>query len=768
MKVTIGLGPQTPNESAGFLSLNEVRASAKLASPAILHASVSTNGVEVIKDGSGILRQVKTSQVLADVVAANPFSYTISFYHAAGIGEKVGSYYPPGATPFQAVTIRNPDASTNTFNRLQVIESGGNSRTHEFVWTEAFKQWELITGNARRESKSTAWNYGTTTNRVETTSVKNAEGTTEVYRVVNTYQTFPWREELVQRVVGAAGSAQTTTWTYETNPAFPNSYGRVIQRVDPSGAWERYEYDSVGRTVKVIAAVGDAPVSAGESASRVAATTYAGDNMTITKVETLLGQEVARRYTVLHPGEMQAIVATTPGASQTDPSNLVTVTKKYTSGAFSNEVQSVKSPDGTMSLYTYLMSGNQKTTTVKTGQPNAGETDIVDGTRIVTVVDQAGNALTETTTDIASGLLLTSATTTQQDEFGRPTRVDYNDGTHIARNYGCCGVESETDREGITTTFIHDDLKRVIASTRVGITTLTTYDAEGRVLTTTRKGGDASEITTNTSTFDVAGRRTSSKNALNNTTTFSETIDGNGHTVKTTNLANGATRIETFAKDGSLLSVTGSGTHPLRYEYGVDANGRFTKEIRVGDNGAETEWSKTYTDMAGRPYKTVQADLPPFSGGGATSQSFFNNKGQLIRQVDPDGVATLFFYNAKGEQEYTVLDVNQDGVINLSGADRITRTVNNVTTAHGTTVRRSTTDVWTTDNTGASITAALNETSADGLQSWNTAFGLTTHTQTAFDGAGGRTVVVTAPDGTTTTSTYQNGRLLSSVSSVSS
>ena len=35
--------------------------------------------------------------------------------------------------------------------------------------------------------------------------------------------------------------------------------------------------------------------------------------------------------------------------------------------------------------------------------------------------------------------------------------------------YGCCGLESKTDREGIVTTYIYDDLRRVIAETRAGI-----------------------------------------------------------------------------------------------------------------------------------------------------------------------------------------------------------------------------------------------------------------------------------------------------------
>ena len=39
--------------------------------------------------------------------------------------------------------------------------------------------------------------------------------------------------------------------------------------------------------------------------------------------------------------------------------------------------------------------------------------------------------------------------------------------------------------------------------------------------------------------------------------------------------------------------------------------------------------------------------------------------------VDPDGVVTLYQYNAKGEQEYIATDMDRDDAIGLSGTDRI-------------------------------------------------------------------------------------------------
>jgi hypothetical protein len=93
------------------------------------------------------------------------------------------------------------------------------------------------------------------------------------------------------------------------------------------------------------------------------------------------------------------------------------------------------------------------------------------------------------------------------------------------------------------------------------------------------------------------------------------------------------------------------------------------KEIKLDANYNDTsEWTKTYTDMLGRTYKTVYPDA-------AYHQSFYNNLGQLWKERDPDGVVTLQQYNAKGELEYTALDIDRDDVIDFGGTDRITRTV---------------------------------------------------------------------------------------------
>jgi hypothetical protein len=128
------------------------------------------------------------------------------------------------------------------------------------------------------------------------------------------------------------------------------------------------------------------------------------------------------------------------------------------------------------------------------------------------------------------------------------------------------------------------------------------------------------------------------------------------------------------------------------------------------------EWVKTYTDMAGRAYKTVYPD-------GAYSQSFYNTRGQLWKQRDPDGVVTLYQYNALGQVEYTAVDMNRNDTID--SLDRLTRSVSDVIQSQWNSsqgARRSQT--WVYDDNNNALLASVQIASADGLHSKATNWGV--------------------------------------------
>jgi RHS repeat-associated protein len=485
-------------------------------------------------------------------------------------------------------------------------------------------------------------------------------------------------------------------------------------------------------------------------------------NRTRRTITRLLGQEVAREYVVLLDGEDRQVQCATPGTAWNAADNLVTVTKFSTDTNSYGVITSVTQPDGTMSLYEYAYDGSSNlVSTVWTGKPGAAGTNIVDGTKTVSVHDPMGLKLSTTTADIASDIVTSQETYSEFDEFGRASRVTYLDGTFTLASHSCCGVESETSREGLTTSYLYDDLKRRIAVVRPGpnggnLTMFTVYDAAGRTLQTIRQGEDDSQIVQQVTTYNTVGRTTSTTDALTNTTTYAESISGSGELVRTTIYPNGATHIQTQYKDGSSKSTTGTAVHGVRHEYGVETDGlgntsAYTKIIRLDETGADTsEWAKTYTDMLGRAYLTKYPD-------GASARQFYNTKGQLWKTLDPDGVTQLHQYNNLGEQEYTALDMDRDDTIDFAGTDQITRTVRSVgqSSSLSGNAHISQTYIWTTNNVDSSLLISRSESLVDGTGSASTSFGLTSFSYHSCGGSCEGTNI--APDGTYTVTIKTNG-----------
>ena len=608
MDFVIGLGQAGVGQAAGQLTIESKQPSLLLAKPDGLAAAVDQS-IDVVTT-NGVPRQVRARQALVDIVISNDYLYTLNFYTPANFStNKTGGLYPLTGSPYQTITVENPDASTNMYNRLRISEAGDlGARQSMYVWDATDSQWELTTGGGLRKETRSEPLSGSSVQSI-TNTVWNPDGTV-AFKKIDTQQLFTFGTYLISRVVDPDGaSPQTNLWMYYTDQANDgNSYGQLKMMVSPTGYWETYQYDSLSRIIKRVAQFGDAATNAVDGLCDVTTYTYTTDYQTVsttTTIETLLGWEIARSYAVTMPGQTQVERCQFVGAAQGDPRNLVTTTLLSTNGLFTGLPHAINNSDGTITIIDYSASadGAGKSTVTMTGVPDEFGDSVTDGTRTITITDIAGNVLTNQVYDIASNLLISQDIATQTDQFGRPTTVVHLDGTNTI-SYSCCGINSQTDQVGIQTTYSYDALKRVASTARAGITTTNVYDAAGRVLRTVRNG-----IQVSTASYDVAGRQTSSVDALTNSTSFSESYDTSGHLVRTTTYPNGATRIETYFKDGKLLSITGTAVHGVRYEYGVDANGQFTKQFKLNMDGSDSaEWTRTYQDMVGRVYKTVYAD----------------------------------------------------------------------------------------------------------------------------------------------------------------
>lgn len=745
----IGLGRTTLGEPAGFLYIHHA-GSTITASPSLLNI-FANHGVRPITNAS-VLRQVLAPQGLADIVTTGSSAFEIRFY--ANPGPFTNGLHQPVGGPFTVLRFENPGQNPVAMNITNVTASP--PVVYLTGWSASDNGWAVTSPGQRTEVHGSATAGGL---RTETLTYRDTSGVI-AYQEVNVYRQFGGvlGDLLVTNKIGPDSAPLVTSWNYFTNAATDGaSLGRLKEVVRPDGGWERYEYTN-GRPAKIISVFTNAAPGAAESASRVTLHAYApvsgADNGLLetntprTTIEYLLGAEVGRSYRILSPGQVVEIQCQTPGASATATDNLFQTNLTYAVPGYDGIVERRANQDGTVELRFQPTPRENVwlTNVVLTGAPTSHANTLNEGTRTVTIINPHGQTILTEATDIASVLVLSRQTYAYPDNFSRPSSVTHLDGTVTSSSYDCCGLESSTDADGVTTTYTYDGLHRAADTTRLGITNRVLYNAASQVRTNLRVGVDGSVHLLSRATFDLAGRQTSATDAMTNTTYFTNvmlTLGSSNYTL----LPDTGTRIEVAAADGSPLRVSGTAAYPMRYDYGVEAEGgvsrRFTREIKLDRNGSDTpEWSKTYFDLVGRPYKTVFPDS-------AAALTVYNLRGQVARQVDPDAVTTAFAYNELGERLYTT-----------NGSDRVTHTVT-FAADDGVPVRRSLTREL--DDAGNWITTRTTDVSTDGLYSWDDAFGLLTTTATVYGPAGARTLTRTAPDNTQTVQTYQDGRLVSSV-----
>jgi RHS repeat-associated protein len=748
LRLSASLGSDSYGDYSGSLTIASSTPNTDITSPAGLNYSGGLSDVVTIMS-SGNLRQVKSSLMLADVITSSASSYQIRLYSDPGSSNSTTHLYEPPGSPFSTTTIEQIGST----NHVRVTIANGTTSVHDYEWSDANKGWTLISGGGIRKEEF-AWNESAL---ARTNTTRNASDQI-VFQQIGYYTDLTNSGRVItRRVVGPSGPALTTRWFYYENPATDGTnYGLLKLMIEPTGFWKKYEYDTNNRVTKITSQFLNAATNAADNLCRVMEIDYtpvAAGCSSERRVEKLLGQEISREYALDYGPERRTIHCLTPGTTNLAASdNLVSITKFYPSGSFVGRLMSVSNVDGTMQIYSYATNSTEMTNIICSGQPGPYGTNIVDGTMTITVNGALGEILLRKTIDIASSprITLSSESYSYNDDIKLSYTVTSLDGLSRSVQYACCGVDNTVEKDGALTTYLYDGLRRQTASMRNGITVTNVLDAAGNTLQTVRIGTDASRITNSSSVFDVAGRLVWQTNALGGATSFTNVVDGSGQTIVTNKYPDGGARIETRYQDGNLQKITGTAAFPIRYAYGVMSESGtqrvYTAEIKLDGAGADTsECITNFTDMAGRVYKTFYAAAQsPYP----SNQVFYNNLGQAYEQIDPDGVITLSTFNGKGEQEYSVIDMNQNGAIDLGGTDRITRTVMDAHSDGGIDARRTLTYVWPTNSSTNCILAAMTRVSTDGLRVWRSVNGVTNSTVIVYDPPNGyRYVTNTAQNG---------------------
>jgi RHS repeat-associated protein len=711
-----------------------------------------------------------------------------------------------GSDPFDTLNIVD---STSTRTRSISYTSNTTDITADHVITLSDNQDGKIRNHESIRVNDTVDTSLFTVTKTETDASANV-----IRKTQTDYKVFPWnvptsparqdQAEILTQIEDPDGEAWTMTYNYYDDSLNDgDNYGKRKSIENPDGSWEVYEYDADGFLSKTIRPFKDSSLSfvdAGNHVTSVNRSTLSdldGDTEVEsikTTVELIDGDEVSRSYLIVWSNVSSglsletSVQATTTGAAWDASGNLRTDRWTYFDGNFNGDIAKEKQPNGTITLFIYSIDAvtGEKTTTIRDGAPNVAEDDVIAGTETVTIVNAQGGQVSREVFDIATGFTMSSAATAANDfdGLGRPLTTLFLDGTTEVRTWqDCCGIDTVTDRTGLTTT-TQTELDGTLESVGTnGIITrfIEGYDTDsgdgvvGFTRTTELDGRGASDtFSSAVETYSPSGRIIASldpRDAVNRLTLYGQSLNVSSQWERTVTLPNNAVSTQVFHRDGQLFEERFEGELRQRFEYGVESDthdgniffARTEKLIRLGENEETTEWTKTYRDMLGRVYKV---EAPDPDGGASThlALTFFNALGQRIRDVDPDGQQNLYAYNSESELEYTALDVDQDGVIDFAGTDRISR-VQEVVTNSGRpkNVIRQLFSVYETLNSSTETIVQTTDLSLDGLDTWSTSYGIETHQSRVYNGSGTVTDITTRADGTTETVTAVNGFITTSI-----
>ena len=249
--------------------------------------------------------------------------------------------------------------------------------------------------------------------------------------------------------------------------------------------------------------------------------------------------------------------------------------------------------------------------------------------------------------------LLLNSTAYEYDEQQRVVKTTHGNGRFSTATWMCCGRLSETNEDGITTTYGYNSAHQLVETIRSEVKdgdvivtpeTITTYtrDAAGRTLTTRR---DIGAMTTTESTeHDILGRVTRQTDILGRVTTTAYSADGLTTTETT---PAGATTITLRNADGSTARISGTAQRELHYSYTRNGNNLATTVSLP--NGSIL--SQSITNGNGQ---TIVTATPNTLGGFIYTRSEYNAKDQLTKQYQDTGsgtestAPTLYEYDAFG------------------------------------------------------------------------------------------------------------------------
>jgi RHS repeat-associated protein len=612
--------------------------------------------------------------------------------------------------------------------RLRIARTAGGVPQF-WEWTQVGTNWNFIEGsgpsfNVVLRSELLEIQHDAFGGRIETRTMKNAPSMQAQWGIVASKERSvfaPLNGEdspvvLVSRTLDPDGSALSTTYQHDTNPASV-TYGMLLNVVSWDGSWTQYFRDGQARLIEERRSylgnqVGD-PLS-DSTHYRYFYLDLLNDSITDTVVEATqvtAGLPVSRqlrvywrRQTGVDPSLRQEVTTIDLANVQDVSSSYGTLIASVVASPFNQPHAVFHSARGIGSGAGVLFgvadvgvssSGAINVTTRSSTQAGHWMTSTYSGRAATTIgllaiVDSAygSGAVGLLAPGYEKSVVVRNAFghIIQSTQFAHDGTTEQVMSSRLARTfeangpkyrvtkyesvagpaadedieYDCCRVIARVDHNGVRSEYDYDALGRVIAERReiaAGqfVSTNFTYDALNRVRSVIRRdtsGGTGNQIVESSTTYDIAGRATSVYRAGSGTTTQSEVVT-NGRIIRTAVLQDPDA---SGPESGPVIVET---LYPDGRTESVAGSGAAPLMYEYGV-AADTDPLASLNGFAAQWTKTIKVG----DGNSLTEWStiYIDQFGNSYKQVAADGATSRRFYDTAGR---LVKSTDPDGVTTL-------------------------------------------------------------------------------------------------------
>ena len=648
-------------------------------------------GVAVLRDASGFLRQVATRTRLADIVVHSATHYTVTVYPLTEDPQTdpdTGLLSLPPHDPVRVLDVRR-----GTTDRELIVgyrKGTGDMRTYRYVAKNG--DWELTNPSGLIDANELYFaDDETGARRIHVW--KDSDGTA-LRRMEANFVDKPWGWAMTNYVEGIPGDAtRTTSWSYFESGSHR---GFVQEQITPTGNRILYEYDDKNRVVRESMPLVEEETLYSYEPVDPSDSPLLCDTRPRCVVRKMQGVEIQRTYYVYGTNGVDVVERVgEQGAAYGGTNVLRTVTTYYpVTGAITDGlVQSVRHEDGTIDNYAYDLANGIWTETVTHVHELAPDIVPMRTTRSVRVYNALGQ-LVDSRTDLCT---IGVEDLVPQADWTPIERLQYAydvDGNEIRREDlagrlwtaewagNCCGKVSETDWQGITTTYAYDAEGRVVAKQAGSVLTETAYDVLGRVTNVSRRGiatadRPAATVLPSSFVYDSLGRLLAREGENGIRRVYAYVYRPEGGEIRTV--------VEAPGTDCERVTATV-----------IDPAGRTNRELRNGTlrrtivyaplletvyEGSRGTNSPAWREMRfDRFDRLAETHKPGFSGAVLHSSNAFDEFGNTVEIEDgytsaaPDSAPVvtsrrLSTFNEFGDLAISAEDVNRNGQIDLAESD---------------------------------------------------------------------------------------------------